>query len=132
MTRERLDAGNSTLLGVSGLRHGGDVVELALGHEEHALPTPQAEPAVVEIEVAMREELLLAALGEVWALGAGPGDGGPGRAHVLVDDSRVEIATPPRRRPRGVGVAVGLEQVVASGAANEVAQPFDALDETPG
>ena len=63
------DVGHSVLLGVPGLRNG-VVVKLALGREKHLLPLLRAEPAVMEVKVAKHEELLLAALREVWALDA--------------------------------------------------------------
>ena len=66
----------------------------------------------------------MTALGEVRALGArraaDPGDGRLGRVHVPVDDSRVQVATPPWYRPRGARVTVLLEQVVAGGAELEL------------
>ena len=54
------------------------------------------------------------------------------RVQMLVDDGRIGIATSFMHRLGCVGVTVDLGQVVASRAANEVSQPFDALDEPLG
>ena len=59
------------------------------------------------------------------------GDGGLDRVHVLADDGQVEIAPPPRHRPRRVRIPVDLGQVVAGRAANGVAQPLDASTSQP-
>ena len=115
-----------------GMRHR-VVVELALSHEEHDLTSLRAETTVMQVRAAEHEEPILAALREVQALGArwtaDNGYGGLEQNGVFVDDETFEVPAASRHGPGRVRVTVDLKQIVAGGAADEVAEPFKALNE---
>ena len=121
--------------GVFRLRHGVEV-ELTNGGEIHVLPGEKAEPPVVKVEVGGHKEALLAALGQVRALGtkraSDDANGKLDRGDVSFDDGGVEFTAAAGYGPRSVVVAAELEEVVLGSQASEVAQPGDALDEAEG
>ena len=112
------------------------VVELPFGGEGHVLPGEEAEPSVVEVEVGEHQEPLLAAFGQVYALGdrRAPGDA-DGRLN-LVTYSATTAMLSTRPRPETVHEVSespwSSRNVVPGGHAHVVAQPGDALNETDG
>ena len=90
----------------------------------------------MQVGVAKHEELFLAALREVQALGAkwtaDDGNGGLDQIGVFVGDGRVDVLAASRHRSGCFRVTLDSKKIVAGGAADEDAEPFKALNEAFG